>query len=42
MCLINEVFDGQIYLDELFRDHDVASEIPEKGSPPCKESWSGC
>lgn len=34
------MFDGQIYLDELFGDHDVAAEIPEKGSPPYKKvAW---
>lgn len=32
------MFDGQIYLDELFGDHDVAAEIPEKGSPPSQKS----
>lgn len=34
------MFDGQIYLDELFGDHDVAAKIPEKSSPPYKKvAW---
>lgn len=40
---ISEMFDGQIYLDELFRYHDVAAEMPEKSHPPFsyEETWPG-
>lgn len=35
------MFDDQVYLDELYRDHEIAAEIFEDGGPLYKENWPG-